>query len=192
MDHLSSNNDASGAARADPVQASWTRCRNFGQQPSEPPGFGTIAKQDLETRRNQHAELLVATENEVLPYFDNMLHNTQCLVVLADVDGAILQTWQPMKQPMATFDGFRPGNVWNEASAGTNAIGTSLASRHAVHVRGDQHYNRSHHHLAGSATQFLTQMVASSALLPCVQQQKCPATTPWAWSNSCLMALRIV
>ncbi len=152
MDHLSSNNDASGDARADPVQASWTRCRNFGQQPSQPPGFGTIAKQDLETRRNQHAELLVATENEVLPYFDNMLHNTQCLVVLADVDGAILQTWQPMKQPMATFDGFRPGNVWNEASAGTNAIGTSLASRHAVHVRGDQHYNRSHHHLAGSAT----------------------------------------
>lgn len=80
-----------------------------------------------------------------------MLQNTQCLVVLADVNGAILKTWQPMSQAMSVFDGIQPGRLWSEASAGTNAIGTCLTGRHGIHVRGDQHYNKAHHHLAGSA-----------------------------------------
>lgn len=151
MDRFSRTNSLPGDATANSIEASWMRCRNLGLQSGQVPGFRTLEPRDLEILRNQHADLIKATENEVLPYFDNMLHNTQCLVLLADVDGAILQTWQPMRQPMSAFDGLRAGNVWDEISAGTNAIGTSLASGHAIHVRGDQHFNKTHHHLAGSA-----------------------------------------
>ncbi|MFN2361019.1 MAG: sigma-54-dependent Fis family transcriptional regulator [Marinobacter sp.] len=136
---------------ADPIEASWSRCRNLGVQSGQLPGFKTLETPNLRVLQDQHANLIKATGSEVVPYFDNMLHNTQCLIVLADPDGIILQSWQPMKQSMKVFDGLRAGNIWDEASAGTNAIGTCLASGHAVHVRGDQHYIRTHHPLAGSA-----------------------------------------
>lgn len=155
MNHISGtppSNRGYASPADDPVKASWARCRNLGIQAGQSPGYSELAAADLNTLQQQHADLIEATGNEVVPYFDTMLNNTQCLVVLADAHGTILRTWQPMKQPMGVFDGLRAGNVWDEASAGTNAIGTCLASGHAVHVRGDQHYIKSHHHLAGSAT----------------------------------------
>ncbi|TGN41373.1 sigma-54-dependent Fis family transcriptional regulator [Marinobacter confluentis] len=135
-----------------PIETSWARCRNLGIDCNSNPGFETLPPDALNRLQQEHASLIQATEDEALPYFDNMLQNTQCLVVLADPDGVILQTWHPMDQPSAAFAGIRPGHIWNEASAGTNAIGTSLATGQAVHVRGDQHYLKAHHQLTGSAT----------------------------------------
>lgn len=100
---------------------------------------------------DQHAGLIEATASEIAPYFDRMLHNVQCVVVLAEAEGTILQTWQPDQQPMAMFEALQPGHNWSEASAGTNAIASCLTKEQPVHVRGNQHDMKSHHHLAGSA-----------------------------------------
>lgn len=154
MDSFSRINAPTGGtpdAAEDPIEASWRRCRDIGLQSGQQPGFHTLEARELVTLQEQNANLIAATENEVVPYFDSMLYNTDCVVVLASVDGTILKTWHPSGQPSALFYGIHPGNVWDEASTGTNAIGTSLASENAVHVRGDQHYLKSHQQLAGSA-----------------------------------------
>jgi transcriptional regulator of acetoin/glycerol metabolism len=134
-----------------PIEASWARCRNLGLNSGHQPGFGSCEPGALDNLQSSYSDLLKATEEEALPYFDTMLHNTQCLIALADPGGTILQTWQPDSQPSAAFESLRPGNVWDEASAGTNAIGLCLQTHRAVHVSGDQHYLRTHHHLTGSA-----------------------------------------
>lgn len=154
MDSLSSINVPAGdvpEAAEDPIEASWRRCRSLGLQSGQQPGFWTLETPELVSLQALHANLIAATESEVVPYFDSMLYNARCAVVLANSDGAILKTWHPPGEAVTAFNGVLPGNVWNEASAGTNAIGTSLAGGIAVHVRGDQHYLRSHRHLAGSA-----------------------------------------
>lgn len=154
MDSFSSINAPTGdfpEAAEDPIEASWRRCRSLGLQSGQQPGFSALETPELVSLQALHTDLIATTESEVVPYFDSMLHNNRCVVVLANTDGAILETWHPTGQPVTAFDGVLPGNVWDEASAGTNAIGTGLTSGIAVHIRGDQHYLKSHQHLAGSA-----------------------------------------
>lgn len=73
----------------------------------------------LNILRDQNAGLIEATASEILPYFNKMLHKVQCVVVLADAEGTILQTWQPDQQPMAMFETLQPGNALSEAHAGS-------------------------------------------------------------------------
>lgn len=152
MDYSSRTSIPPGESTQYPVEASWARCHSQGLQCEQTPGFGTCQPNELERLQAQNADLLRATEDEALPYFDTMLQNTQCLIVFADPGGTILKTLYPKAQTPAVFEGLRPGNIWDEDSAGTNAIGTSLATGKAVHVRGGQHYLKAHHHLSGSAT----------------------------------------
>ncbi len=72
---------------------------------------------ELSTLRDQHADLIEATASEIVPYFDNMLHNLRCVVVLADTEGTILQAWHSDEQPMAMFEALQPGNTWSETHA---------------------------------------------------------------------------
>ncbi|KPP99001.1 sigma-54-dependent Fis family transcriptional regulator [Marinobacter sp. HL-58] len=152
MDYSSRISALPGENPQDPIEESWERCRNLGLDNNQTPGHGSCDPRELVALQRQHASLLKATEDEATPYFDNMLHNTQCMVVFADPGGTILKTLHPESQLPAMFEGIRPGSIWDEASAGTNAIGTSLATAQAVHVRGDQHYLKTHRHLTGSAT----------------------------------------
>jgi transcriptional regulator of acetoin/glycerol metabolism len=72
---------------------------------------------ELSILRDQHAELIEAAASEIAPYFNNMLHNVQCVVLLADTAGTILQIWHPEDQPMALFRALQPGNTWGEVHA---------------------------------------------------------------------------
>ena len=74
---------------------------------------------ELSILRDQHAELIDAAASEIAPYFRNMLHNVQCVVLLADTAGTILQIWHPDEQPMALFGALQPGNTWSEVHAGS-------------------------------------------------------------------------
>lgn len=149
---ISSSPETARKMAADAVEASWERCRELGLHSDQVPGCGIVEPQELELLRNKHAGLITLAENEVLPCFDNMLENTRCLVAFATADGAILQTWQPTGQSLSGFETIVPGSLWDEATAGTNAIGTSLSNRHGVHIRGNQHFLRANHHLMGAAT----------------------------------------
>ena len=75
------------------IQASWYRCEQFGLDHGSRPDFATLPKGTLSDLIDQHRSLLETTENEVLPYYENILSNSACMIVLADRQGHVLNTW---------------------------------------------------------------------------------------------------
>ena len=100
---------------------------------------------------SQHS-LVQTTHQEVLPYYENILSNSNCLILLADNQGQVLTSWgtQRFIEPSLTR-GFSAGASWMERCSGTNAIGTALACEQAVHIEHDEHFLKANRFMTGSA-----------------------------------------
>lgn len=157
------NNNNPGDPWADPVadadqthkeviENSWYRCERYGLAHGAPPDFGDVRKGDVSALVDQHHDLMHTTENEVLPYYENILSNSSCLIVLADNQGHVLNTWGSPRFQGRGEHGLVPGHQWHERGVGTNAIGTALAAGHAVQVSRDEHFLRANRYMVGSAS----------------------------------------
>ncbi|MDX1634625.1 MAG: sigma-54-dependent Fis family transcriptional regulator [Marinobacter sp.] len=170
MNSLNKNNEF-----VDVIAASWARCRGYGLSHSSQPVLNPVSSSELELLREQNRELLETTEREVLPYYENILANSKCLILLTDHNGAILNNWgdqrfvESARKPL-----FQGGTTWLEQTHGTNAIGTAIACGHAVQVQRNEHYLRSNRFMIGSAAPILDERqtlvgvlnVSSDAYLP--------------------------
>nr|WP_198666551.1 sigma-54-dependent Fis family transcriptional regulator [Marinomonas shanghaiensis] len=134
------------------IQASWYRCEQFGLEHGSRPDFATLPKGTLSDLLDQHRSLLETTENEVLPYYENILSNSACMIVLADRQGHVLNTWGQPRFGRASEHGLIGGNQWSEMGAGTNAIGTALITGQAIQVGRDEHFLRANRFMVGSAS----------------------------------------
>ena len=134
------------------IQASWYRCEQFGLDHSSRPDFATLPKGTLSDLIDQHRSLLETTENEVLPYYENILSNSACMIVLADRQGHVLNTWGQPRFGSAAQHGLVGGNQWTEMGVGTNAIGTALITGEAIQVGRDEHFLRANRFMVGSAS----------------------------------------
>ncbi|WP_137168977.1 sigma-54-dependent Fis family transcriptional regulator [Marinomonas sp. FW-1] len=134
------------------IQASWYRCEQFGLDHSSRPDFATLPKGTLNDLVDQHRSLLETTENEVLPYYENILSNSACMIVLADRQGHVLNTWGQPRFGSAAQHGLVGGNQWTEMGVGTNAIGTALITGEAIQVGRDEHFLRANRFMVGSAS----------------------------------------
>jgi transcriptional regulator of acetoin/glycerol metabolism len=135
------------------IKESWHRCEGYGLTTFSQPSFGRPADAEVNELLERQRSLVQTTQREVLPYYKNILANSSCLIVLADSGGQLLESWgeQRFADP-AQHCGFLPGASWVERDAGTNAIGTALASRQAVHIQRDEHYLKANHYLSGAAS----------------------------------------
>ncbi len=136
----------------DRIQDSWYRCEQFGLDHASRPDFATLQKGILNDLVDQHRSLLETTENEVLPYYENILSNSACMIVLADRQGHVLNTWGQPRFGSAEEHGLIGGNQWSEMGAGTNAIGTALITGEAIQVGRDEHFLRANRFMVGSAS----------------------------------------
>jgi len=136
----------------DRIQDSWYRCEQFGLDHGSRPDFATLQKGTLNDLVDQHRSLLETTENEVLPYYENILSNSACMIVLADRQGHVLNTWGQPRFGSAAEHGLIGGNQWSEMGAGTNAIGTALITGEAIQVGRDEHFLRANRFMVGSAS----------------------------------------
>ncbi|GAB3487662.1 sigma-54-dependent Fis family transcriptional regulator [Marinomonas epiphytica] len=141
-----------GKSHKDLIQASWYRCEQFGLEHGSRPDFSTLPKGVLKDLKDQHQSLLETTENEVLPYYENILSNSSCMIVLADRQGHVLNTWGQPRFGSAAEHGLIGGNQWTEMGAGTNAIGTALMTGEAIQVGRDEHFLRANRFMVGSAS----------------------------------------
>ncbi len=134
------------------VRDSWSRCRAFGLSHQSAPCFEPPAEPALAQLLESHQPLVHITRQEVLPYYENILSNSNCLMMLADRQGQVLTAWgtQRFIQP-ALARGFQAGASWRECSTGTNAIGTALACGQAVHIEHDEHFLKANRFMTGSA-----------------------------------------
>ena len=134
------------------IQDSWRRCRAFGLDHQSAPSFDQLPAEGIsQLLESQHA-LVQTTHQEVLPYYENILSNSNCLIMLADNQGQVLTSWgtQRFIDPKLAR-GFNAGASWMERVIGTNAIGTALACAQAVHIEHDEHFLKANRFMTGSA-----------------------------------------
>ena len=134
------------------IQDSWSRCRAFGLDHQSAPAFDQLPAADIAQLLESQHSLVQTTHQEVLPYYENILSNSNCLIMLADNQGQVLTSWgtQRFIEPALTR-GFSAGASWMERCSGTNAIGTALACEQAVHIEHDEHFLKANRFMTGSA-----------------------------------------
>jgi len=134
------------------IQDSWSRCRAFGLDHQSPPAFDQLPAEGIAQLLESQHSLVQTTHQEVLPYYENILSNSNCLIMLADNQGQVLTSWgtQRFIEPSLTR-GFSAGASWMERCSGTNAIGTALACEQAVHIEHDEHFLKANRFMTGSA-----------------------------------------
>ncbi|MEG1040277.1 MAG: sigma-54-dependent Fis family transcriptional regulator [Pseudomonas sp.] len=142
----------SSTSHAQLIQASWTRCRDYGLEPLSVPDFAGLSGASLEELLERQQRLLCTTRDEVIPQFNHLLGNSSYLIMLSDAQGHLLEAWgtrrfiDPRQQ-----HGFVAGARWLEQGVGTNAIGTALACAEAVHVSQDEHFLKHNRFMASAA-----------------------------------------
>jgi transcriptional regulator of acetoin/glycerol metabolism len=135
------------------ITDSWQRCRNFGLQHETEPEIDQLLASDTRMLLDIHRLLVNTTDHAVLPYYDNILNNSPCLILLADNSGQVLNSWGEKRFLSNTQkQWFRAGTSWREVSTGTNAIGTALTTGQAVQVQRDEHFLKRHRYMIGSAS----------------------------------------
>jgi len=134
------------------IQASWSRCRAFGLNHQSVPAFDQLPADGIAQLLESQHSLVQTTHQEVLPYYENILSNSNCLIMLADHQGQVLTSWgtQRFIDPKLAH-GFSAGASWMERCTGTNAIGTALACEQAVHIEHDEHFLKANRFMTGSA-----------------------------------------
>ncbi len=134
------------------ITDSWQRCRGFGLHHETEPELAQLPASDTRLLLDIHRLLVNTTDHAVLPYYDNILNNSPCLILLADNGGQVLNSWGEKRFLSSTQkQWFRAGTSWREVSTGTNAIGTALATGQAVQVQRDEHFLKRHRYMIGSA-----------------------------------------
>ena len=135
------------------IKESWSRCRDYGLTHQSAPRFDPPAPGDLSALLESRQALVQTTHQEVLPYYGTILSNSNCLIMLADDQGRLLQSWgdQRFIEPRQAA-GFVAGASWLERYTGTNAIGTALSCGQAVHIQHDEHFLKANRFMTGSAS----------------------------------------
>lgn len=135
------------------IQESWSRCRDYGLTHQSAPRFDPPPAGELSALLESRQALVQTTHQEVLPYYGTILSNSNCLIMLADDQGRLLQSWgdQRFIEPRQAA-GFVAGASWLERYTGTNAIGTALSCGQAVHIQHDEHFLKANRFMTGSAS----------------------------------------
>jgi transcriptional regulator of acetoin/glycerol metabolism len=137
----------------DKIKESWQRCELYGLEHSNQPQLQRLGQNDQNYLEEEYHRLIKTTGNEVLPYYENILSNTQCLILLTDNQGQVLNSWGDKRflaSPNKAL--FEKGVDWKERNNGTNAIGTALACGEAVQIQRDDHFLKANRFMIGSAS----------------------------------------
>ncbi|MGC9493368.1 sigma-54-dependent Fis family transcriptional regulator [Vibrio genomosp. F10] len=134
------------------IEQSWQRCRQSGLSHSSNPTVELETGYLFNQALDEHSGLIKTTHHKVLPFYDSLLANSNCLITLTDTNGLVLKNWGEQRffskhQP----DVFQNGAHWRESLIGTNAIGTALETGSIVQVFRDEHFLTSNRFMMGSA-----------------------------------------
>jgi GAF domain len=135
-----------GDSRDTPVRApiadSWRRSAAAGVDPSGLRVAPVVADADEASARWEIHPLA-----EMAPLIRSCLAATadesQHLIVVSDANGVLLWVEGNATVRLRAADSmnFAEGALWSEGGAGTNAIGTAIAAKHAVQVFASEHFN---------------------------------------------------
>jgi transcriptional regulator of acetoin/glycerol metabolism len=119
---------------------SWARCLDAGLEPGAAMSVPVVAAGELAHRRERSAVVRRLAQAE-LETLSRQIAGSNFLLAFADNDGVILDLYADNRFSMSGSDaGILPGSCWREGLAGTNGLGTALATGNAVAVTGLEHY----------------------------------------------------
>jgi hypothetical protein len=137
-----------GAAPAvrHPIALSWKRSQAAGVDPFRDHNAPTVGDAD-EVSARWEVHPLAAAAPLILACVGAVADEAEDLVVVSDASGMLLWIEGNARVRVDAADtiNFAEGAAWSESSAGTNAIGTALATSHAVQVFAAEHFNEDVH-----------------------------------------------
>lgn len=134
------------------IDNSWDRCRTYGLTHSSEININRPQADVISDIVEANNFLVHTTHTEVLPYYEHILSNTECLIMLADHSGRVLDSWGDQRFMNSERKAmFEQGVAWQERSLGTNAIGTALATGQPVQIERDEHFLKANRFMVGSA-----------------------------------------
>tara|TARA_R110001583_G_scaffold22238_3_gene83586 strand:+ start:29873 stop:31768 length:1896 start_codon:yes stop_codon:yes gene_type:complete len=133
------------------IKNSWQRCRESGLNHHSKPSIEHLNVGDLSALRDEHETLITTTHEEVLPYYENLLANSNSQVMLADRNGFIMNSWGEQRFKKQHEEIFQTGSGWRENNLGTNAIGTAVKTGGIVQISQDEHFLVANRFMTGSA-----------------------------------------
>ncbi len=125
----------------DVITRSWMRCLNDYQlHPDKPREPAILARSALESRCERRADVIDCARYEMTTLYQQ-LADMESAVVLTDTDGVIVHmVSSPEFEAEVAPLGLRTGGMWSEHEAGTNGMGTCLASACPVSIRREDHF----------------------------------------------------
>ncbi|WP_036291385.1 helix-turn-helix domain-containing protein [Methylosinus sp. PW1] len=134
-----------------PILRSWLRCAELGLDAARPSRVAPLERTELQMFLARHERLRRLCRPE-LDALNAEAHETGAIVILADAQGMVVDAIGDIGfAGQAAEIALKPGALWSEAAAGTNAIGAALAERRATAVHGGEHFYESHNILSGAA-----------------------------------------
>lgn len=133
------------------IKKSWQRCLDSGLKHQSKPSIELLSVGELSVLQDKHQQLIKTTRCEVLPYYENLLVNSNSQVMLADSQGFILNRWGDQRFKMQHKEIFKTGSAWRENTLGTNAIGTALETGGIIQISHDEHFLVANRFMTGSA-----------------------------------------
>ena len=133
------------------VRDSWKRCRQSGVDPYQKSISTILNAEELERLKeiNQH---WLKMARPIVQTLHRFVAGSGFVVTVADKDGYLLEVIGDQDiQEAIRRGGFLPGALWNETSAGTNAIGTTLILDQPVQIFSYEHFCICSHHWTCSA-----------------------------------------
>jgi transcriptional regulator of acetoin/glycerol metabolism len=129
------------------------------------PSVEPMTAKMLQEVREQH-DLLRRRCRSELEALHTEAKATDSIVILTDASGLVLERLGSMEfGNRAARVALSPGVSWRESATGTNAIGTAIAERRPIEVRGSEHYFELHSILSCSAAPIIDPRGATIGVL---------------------------
>ena len=121
------------------IYQSWKRCQQYGVDPHQKQS--AIALPEDELAELVHKSQLYRVSQPVLKELDKQIRNTQHLITLCDKNGRIIYLQgETHILSKAEEMNFVRGADWSEKAAGSNAVGTCIATKKPIQVFAYEHY----------------------------------------------------
>jgi transcriptional regulator of acetoin/glycerol metabolism len=125
---------------SDEILDSWVRCMQAGLDSRAPLKVPVVEGGEL-LRRRERSEVAHRLAQAELETLSQQIAGSNFLLAFADSEGVILDLYADNRFSMSSSDaGIVAGSCWAEALAGTNGLGTALATGSSVAVTGLEHY----------------------------------------------------
>jgi transcriptional regulator of acetoin/glycerol metabolism len=124
------------------VAASWSRSVKHGLEPDGHRSPHQLSRSEFNTLF-EGVGPMVASAQHTLDRLFQSVGDAGCCIVLSNCEGVILDRRINLSDE-SEFRDLRPGVVWSEAAAGTNAVGTALREGRSLTIHRDQHFMARH------------------------------------------------